>query len=450
MRLTGSAGSDIIDYDKGTRTQILTSWNNLPKLFEGTKIMLNRIKQTKRIIGIVLACVLMSAMTFGGFPQTAPCDASAPMAEIYVPAVSRSFGVTARAYSPAAGTAAAVTIEPPDPMGNVRRAPARHHIDWVFSVYREPDFRATRVVSFNPQYVSVIYERDDEWALISTYRGELWTPLRANMRFIEREMALYASPDAPRPTASISPQVINIMAQDRHWLQIGTWLGPMWIRMPATPPPDAKLVALTFDDGPSEYTPRLLDALGARSVPATFFVTGNRVNAEPEIAARIVEEGHEIACHTFSHPHLASMSADRIRTELNRSREAIFQATGRVPTVFRPSYGAHNATVRAVAEEFYMPLILWTIDTRDWESRNVSAIMNHISDSNGNVRVNDGDIILMHDTFNTTVDAAVQMVDLLLAEGFYFVTVSQLLFMRYGEIEPGRVYNSARRQEAYE
>jgi len=410
--------------------------------------MLNRIRQAKRIIGIVLACVLMSAMTFGGFPRTVPCDVPTLAAETYVAAVSRSSVVAARAYSPAAGAAVAVAIDPPAPVGNVRRMPAGHHIDWIFSVYREPDFRAGRVVSFNPQNVSVLYERDDGWALISTYRGELWTPLRANMRFIERDMALYETQDAPRPTASISPQVVTILQQDRHWLQIGTWLGPMWIRMPATPTHEARLVALTFDDGPSEHTPRLLDALGARSVPATFFVTGSRVNAEPEIAARIVTEGHEIACHTFSHPHLASVSADRIRTELHRSREAIFQATGRVPTVFRPSYGAHNATVRAVAEEFYMPLILWTIDTRDWESRNVSTIMNHISDSNGNVRVSDGDIILMHDTFSTTVDAAVQMVDLLLAEGFYFVTVSQLLFMRYGEIEPGKVYNSARRQEA--
>jgi peptidoglycan/xylan/chitin deacetylase (PgdA/CDA1 family) len=404
--------------------------------------MLKRIKQIKRSIGIVLACVLMSTLTFGGFSKTVSYDE--PATEIQADGGGRSFGGFARAYFDV--SARTTTAGNATNTANVQSEPYRHSMNWRFSVYREPDFRAERVTAFNPQYVTVLSERDDGWALITTYRGELWTNLRTNNRFIEREMALYENPGDPRPIAVVSPQVVNVLAEDGHWLQIGTWLGPMWLRMRATPPPDARLVALTFDDGPSEHTPRLLNALGARSVPATFFVTGSSVTVHPEIAASIVEERHEIACHTFSHPILTGLSADRIRNELHRSRNAIYQVTGRVPTVFRPSYGAQNSTVRTVAAEFYMPLILWSIDTRDWETRNVNAIMSHIVDSSGNLRISDGDIILMHDTFSTTVDAAIQIVDLLLAEGFYFVTVSQMLNIRNGGIEPGRVYNSARRQ----
>jgi peptidoglycan/xylan/chitin deacetylase (PgdA/CDA1 family) len=406
------------------------------------EVVLKRTKQANRIIGIALACILILTMTFGGFPRTIPCDATE--AEDYVANGSRSIGGFARAHFDASERAAAAGLTAVT--ADVRSEPVRLHINWMFSVYREPDFRAERVTGFNPQYVSVLSETDDGWAMISTYLGELWTNLNENRRFIDRDMALYKNPGDSRPTAFISPQVVNVLAEDGYWLQVETWLGPMWLRMPAIPPPDARLVALTFDDGPSEHTPRLLDALGARSVSATFFVTGNNVNANSEIAARITSERHEIACHTYSHPYLASLSADRIRTELSKSRDAIFQATGREPSLFRPTYGVHNSTVRDVVEEFNMPLILWSIDTRDWEHRNLNAIMSHIVNGSGIVRVSDGDIILMHDTFSTTVDAAVQIVDLLLSEGFYFVTVSQLLSIRHGGVEPGRVYNSGRQQ----
>jgi len=197
---------------------------------------------------------------------------------------------------------------------------------------------------------------------------------------------------------------------------------------------------LTFDDGPSVHTARLLDALAARNVPVTFFVQGQQVQSRPAIAARIVAEGHEIANHSFSHPNLAARNAATIRNELTRTNNAIFQATGTRPTLLRPPYGSHNATVRSVAAEFGFPIVLWSVDTRDWERRNVNAIMSHIVDRNGRPRVRDGDIILMHDVFPTSIDAAIRTIDLLLAEGFTFVTTSDILIDRHGTLVPGRVY----------
>jgi len=207
--------------------------------------------------------------------------------------------------------------------------------------------------------------------------------------------------------------------------------------------PPGKRIALTFDDGPSGLTSRLLTELAARNVVATFFVLGQQVDAHPGIAARIVQEGHEIASHTYSHPELTRMSAAGIRSEFHRTREAIYNATGIIPAVFRPTYGAMNQTVQNVAAEFGYPIILWSVDTRDWESRNVNSILSHFVDGNGNVRIREGDIILMHDIHAPTIDAAIRAVDILLANGFTFVTVSELLADQ-GTPVPGGVYHHTR------
>jgi len=135
------------------------------------------------------------------------------------------------------------------------------------------------------------------------------------------------------------------------------------------------------------------------------------------------------------------MSAAGIRDELTRCRNVIYQATGRYLTLLRPPYGSHNATVQSVAREFGYALLLWSVDTRDWESRNVNAILGHFVAPDGTVRIRDGDIILMHDIYPTTIDAAIRGIDILLANGFEFVTVSELLTERHGGITPGKVYN---------
>ena len=205
-----------------------------------------------------------------------------------------------------------------------------------------------------------------------------------------------------------------------------------------------KLIALTFDDGPSVYTLQLLDALIEREAVATFFTHGEAVNMYPYIARRILQEGHEIACHAYSHPFLTKLTEEEIRRELTNSRNAIYNATGVVPAVHRPPYGSHDSLVRSVVAEFGMPLVLWNIETADWRDRDVDLILSRVINSRGVPLVQSGDIIILHDTLQTTVDAAIKMVDLLQEHGFRFVTVSQLFDAKGIQMIPGAVYGCAR------
>lgn len=313
--------------------------------------------------------------------------------------------------------------------------PETQWVSWQFLTYLEPNFRSAVQETMVPQTVNVIFRRSDGWGLISTASGERWVYLDANRRYTGRSLYLFQSAGSNERGPQIGPQVVTIFARTGNWAQIETWLGLRWVYLGSGTQPGGKRIALTFDDGPSIHTARLLDALRDRQVPATFYVLGRQVAAHPDLARRIVAEGHEIACHTFSHANMAQISVARMRDELTQTRNIIVQTTGVTPTTFRPPWGLFNATTQAVVAEFGYPIVLWSVDTRDWESRNVNAIMRHIVGPDG-VRIREGDIILMHDTMPTTVDAAIRMVDLLLAEGFTFVTAAELL----EEPVPGRVY----------
>ena len=321
-------------------------------------------------------------------------------------------------------------------------AQGQHHIPWQFATYLEPNFRAEVQETLNPQRVDILQRREDGWAQVVTPSGNRWVHLEENRRYVARPSPLFERIGGP-PSGTLSPQVVRVLDQDGDWIQISTWAGPRWLRLQPPPPvrqPGDRWVALTFDDGPGIHTARLLDALAARNVPATFYVLGQQVEARPDLAARIVAEGHEIASHGHTHRNLAGMSAAGVRTELTRTNQAIQRATGTTPTTFRPPFGSHNATTRAVAAEFGFPVILWSVDTRDWQSRNVNAILGHFVDGSGRVRIRDGDIVLLHDIHPTSVTAAIRAVDILLAEGFTFVTVTDLLEDRHGPLVPGRVY----------
>jgi len=314
----------------------------------------------------------------------------------------------------------------------------RHNIPWIFAVYEAPDFHAQMRGFFNPQPVRILQQQDDGWAQIITYSGNWWVYLNANMRFIPNTVPIIDN-YSDQEIGALSPQVVRIVAQEGSWLQIATWLGYHWINWDRAS--NVRLVALTFDDGPSHHTPRLLDELYARNVPATFFVLGGRVYRYPHIAQRIVNEGHEIANHAFSHDRLVNLSNEKIRDLLTQNRDVIYRTTGTLPAVMRPPFGAHNYRVLDVAYEMGYPVVLWSVDTRDWQNQNVNAIMRHVVDNSGNIRIRDGDIILMHDIYSTTVDAAIRMVDLLLANGFTFVTVSEMLEHRHRVPVAGQVYN---------
>lgn len=184
---------------------------------------------------------------------------------------------------------------------------------------------------------------------------------------------------------------------------------------------EQKKVAISFDDGPHPtYTEQLLDGLKKRGVKATFFVTGEHAALHPDIIRRMNEEGHLIGNHTYSHIQLNASNRERFKEELIRTNEVIAGITGEEVLYVRPPYGSWDKTLE---EELNMFPVLWTVDPLDWCSSNASCIVRSVV---GEVKEND--IILMHDYYETSVTAALEIVDELLAEGYTFVTVEEILF----------------------
>ena len=184
----------------------------------------------------------------------------------------------------------------------------------------------------------------------------------------------------------------------------------------------AKKIALTFDDGPHpRYTEQLLDGLKERNVVATFFVTGENAQNYPNIIRREQEEGHLIGNHTYSHIQLTSGNRETFREELVKTNEILENITGEKVSFVRPPYGSWD---KSFEKELNMFPVLWNIDPLDWCSHNAECIAAKVVENAG-----DGDIILMHDYYDTSVTAALEVVDVLQKRGFQFVTVEEILFL---------------------
>jgi len=182
----------------------------------------------------------------------------------------------------------------------------------------------------------------------------------------------------------------------------------------------SKPVALTFDDGPHKtYTNQKLDILKQKNVPATFFMVGNLVGAYPDVVQRIKNEGHELGNHTWDHAQLTRLSAADIQSEISKTQDAVKQACGTAPNVMRPPYGAVNDTVK---QNVGLPIIMWSVDPDDWKDRDKNTVIQRVVSN-----TKSGDIVLMHDIYESTADAVPEIIDQLSAKGFCFVTVSELL-----------------------
>ena len=184
------------------------------------------------------------------------------------------------------------------------------------------------------------------------------------------------------------------------------------------------LVAMTFDDGPhATLTPRLLDILALRGIRATFFVIGSRVRHHATIMTRIASEGHEIGNHTWSHPSLSGLGDGAILSELDRTTHAIYDAVGRPPVTMRPPYGNLTGRQRRMVQAARnLPTVLWSVDPEDWRRPGPNVVAERIVS-----RSHPGGVILAHDIQHGTVNAMPATLDRLLAQGYEFVTVSELI-----------------------
>lgn len=199
-----------------------------------------------------------------------------------------------------------------------------------------------------------------------------------------------------------------------------------------------KLAALTFDDGPDPRdTPLLLDGLAARGVKVTFFVQGERVGWYPSVARRAYEEGHELASHSWDHPELTELTDEQIRAQFAQSYALMDEICGSgTEYLVRPPYGSTNSRVR---ETIARPLIHWSVDTLDWQSLNEYDVRDAILRD-----TYDGAIILLHDIHRTSVYGVLMAIDIMLEEGWEFVTVSELYRRRGVALENGKTYYHCR------
>lgn len=183
---------------------------------------------------------------------------------------------------------------------------------------------------------------------------------------------------------------------------------------------ETRRIALTFDDGPHPYyTALLLDGLADRGVKATFFLLGENIEGREDVIRRMSEEGHLIGNHTYYHVDVNSLSMEEACAEIQDTSEAIRAITGQQVEYVRPPYGSWNKELEC---QVMMIPVFWTLDTLDWKVKNADRIVRKVLDD-----VEENDVILMHDSYRTTVEAALRIVDALQKEGYEFVTADELI-----------------------
>ena len=193
---------------------------------------------------------------------------------------------------------------------------------------------------------------------------------------------------------------------------------------------EAMQVAITFDDGPSTvYTEILLDGLKERGVKATFFLTGQEIQYSKKVVKRMSDEGHLIGNHTYTHIDLKRTGFGKAKQEIEKTNECIKEITGKSPKYIRPPYGDWD---KRLLEETDMSIVLWSVDPEDWKDQNANIVAKRIIKN-----TKPGDVILLHDIFKTSVDAALIVIDELQSKGYQFVTVDK---MNSGKIISNNTY----------
>ena len=192
------------------------------------------------------------------------------------------------------------------------------------------------------------------------------------------------------------------------------------------------MIALTFDDGPGKYTSTLLDTLEQYGAHATFFMVGKNVPKYPDEVKRMLEIGCELGNHSYDHAQLTKITPEEIQGQVNNTNGEIENAAGSPATLLRPPYGAVDDNVK---QNVGMPMILWSVDTLDWKTKDANATIENVLTNAG-----DGDIILMHDIHEQSVEAAIQLIPALQVKGYTLVTVREMAQARGVKLENGEKY----------
>lgn len=210
--------------------------------------------------------------------------------------------------------------------------------------------------------------------------------------------------------------------------------------LPVSAEESPKYIALTFDDGPSgRFTSALLEGLEERNVHATFFLCGYRLENYEELAERIRSGGHEIGLHGYSHDPMSDMTVSAISSELKRTKDLLPEDC--LINVMRTPGGSITKSVRTAAKENGVAIIHWSVDPLDWATDDAGLIQRRVLE-----QVSDGDIILMHDMSDSSVQAALALVDQLTDQGYQFLTVSQLAMLRLTYLDSGKMYTDFSRK----
>lgn len=243
------------------------------------------------------------------------------------------------------------------------------------------------------------------------------------------------------PTVGQGPPVtvaLTITELEQWWSPVGRAV-VLGDKMPTPGPTPAceseRCVSLTYDDGPSIHTPRLLDDLAQTGVTASFFVIGRLVERSPDTVRTAYSNGHDVGNHTWSHPDLRHIRSGAAREQIERATDVITAVLDARPTLFRPPFGGYNSRVRALG----VPLIMWSVDTRDWSHRDPLRIVDSVVTT-----VAPGDIVLMHDSHAASVDATPWLIAELQSQQLRPVPLSQLGI----DFQPGGVYFSRTRHRA--
>lgn len=197
-----------------------------------------------------------------------------------------------------------------------------------------------------------------------------------------------------------------------------------------------KLVAITYDDGPCKLTDDILDIYEEHGQVATFFELGQLIGTQPDAIKRMDSLGCEIGSHTWSHKNLTKITAAEIQSQMSRTDAALEKITGNRTTLMRPPYGAVNGTARGNCGK---PMIGWSVDTLDWQSRNADKVVQVVKNA-GDL---DGQVILMHSLYESSVEATRQLVPWLVENGYQLVTVSELFEYKFGEAPQSGKYYTA-------